>query len=330
MRSYDDVLTAICDILLDLHRGCRNRAGDEFPAWAMCLVGKVIPHDACFWETGAVVEEKITVHTRWMTDIPAASTILVSEQHKEPGIFSSKLLEHAGRVVGFTHDELQNESVYESLYSPLGIRQLMGIYFPNERTGLQDSILLCRSGAGMPFSENERLALESLVPHLIEAHRVSYLSGMRSADAAGKPYQGAAAADLMGVLHAIDDDFLRIAQLEWPRWRGPILPESLRAMLQEGTDTIFYDKTVIRYARVSDMFYLDIRTRTPVDDLSEREREIGHFFAKGETYKAIARNFDISPSTVRNHLSTIYRKLGIRSKAELVMLFSKSRDFPNF
>lgn len=323
------MLTGICDILLELHRGCRNRAGDDFLIWAMSLVGKMIPHDACFWETGAVVEGEIVVHTSWMKNISAES-ILVWKRHKHAVTSSSKLLENAGKVVNFIHAELQKESAYEPLCRPLGVEQLLGIYFPNERTCLHDAISLCRSCADTPFSELERLALEGLVPHLIEARRINYLSGMRSAGAAAIRYKGAAAADFKGVLHAIDDDFLRVAQLEWPHWRGPVLPEPLRAMLQEGTDTVFCDKTVVRYARVSDMFYLDIRARTPVDDLSEREREIGHFFARGRTHKAIARNFDISPSTVRNHLSAIYRKLGIRSKAELATLFSKSRDFPNF
>ena len=52
-------------------------------------------------------------------------------------------------------------------------------------------------------------------------------------------------------------------------------------------------------------------------DLSSRELEIAHFYAGGATYQKISDNLCIAPSTVRTHLATIYRKLGVSSKLEL-------------
>ncbi|MFB9148911.1 tetratricopeptide repeat protein [Roseovarius ramblicola] len=40
-------------------------------------------------------------------------------------------------------------------------------------------------------------------------------------------------------------------------------------------------------------------------------------YAAGETYQEIAARLNIAPSTVRTHLSTIYRKLGVSSKLDL-------------
>lgn len=51
--------------------------------------------------------------------------------------------------------------------------------------------------------------------------------------------------------------------------------------------------------------------------LSVREREIADAYAQGNNYRQIAERFFISPSTVRTHLATIYRKLGVSSKLEL-------------
>ena len=51
--------------------------------------------------------------------------------------------------------------------------------------------------------------------------------------------------------------------------------------------------------------------------LSPREKEIAVAFARGDNYQRIAANFHIAPSTVRTHLATIYRKLGVSSKIEL-------------
>lgn len=53
------------------------------------------------------------------------------------------------------------------------------------------------------------------------------------------------------------------------------------------------------------------------EQLSPREREIAQAYANGDNYRQIAERLFIAPSTVRTHLATIYRKLGISSKLDL-------------
>jgi PAS domain S-box-containing protein len=52
--------------------------------------------------------------------------------------------------------------------------------------------------------------------------------------------------------------------------------------------------------------------------LSERQGEILRRVAQGDEVAAIARELVISESTVRNHLSGIYQKFGVHSRAALV------------
>jgi TolB-like protein/DNA-binding CsgD family transcriptional regulator len=52
--------------------------------------------------------------------------------------------------------------------------------------------------------------------------------------------------------------------------------------------------------------------------LSRRETEIATAYARGATYRAIAERLGIAPTTVRAHISTVYRKLGVGSKIELL------------
>jgi len=52
-------------------------------------------------------------------------------------------------------------------------------------------------------------------------------------------------------------------------------------------------------------------------DLSPRELQIAETYAAGASYQDIAQSLNIAPSTVRTHLATIYRKLGVSSKLEL-------------
>ncbi|MCR9109127.1 LuxR C-terminal-related transcriptional regulator [Marivita sp. XM-24bin2] len=53
-------------------------------------------------------------------------------------------------------------------------------------------------------------------------------------------------------------------------------------------------------------------------DLSHREVQIARAYASGQTYQSIANTLCIAPSTVRTHLASIYRKLDVSSKLELV------------
>lgn len=53
-------------------------------------------------------------------------------------------------------------------------------------------------------------------------------------------------------------------------------------------------------------------------DLSARELQIAQSYAGGATYQKISNDLCIAPSTVRTHLATIYRKLEVSSKLELL------------
>lgn len=58
-----------------------------------------------------------------------------------------------------------------------------------------------------------------------------------------------------------------------------------------------------------------------VEQLSSREEEIARAFSDGESYNQIADRLCIAPSTVRTHLTSIYRKLAVSSKLELHKYF---------
>ena len=55
-----------------------------------------------------------------------------------------------------------------------------------------------------------------------------------------------------------------------------------------------------------------------LDSLSPRESEVLQLFMEGSRVMNIARALCISQHTVRNHLQSVYRKLGVGSQAELI------------
>jgi DNA-binding NarL/FixJ family response regulator len=60
------------------------------------------------------------------------------------------------------------------------------------------------------------------------------------------------------------------------------------------------------------------RQEQPAAQLSEREREVLSLMAGGATNKEIAARLFLSPHTVKEHTSALYRKLKARNRAEAV------------
>jgi two-component system response regulator DesR len=60
------------------------------------------------------------------------------------------------------------------------------------------------------------------------------------------------------------------------------------------------------------------RSEEHAGPLSGREREVVGLIATGATNREIAQRLFLSPHTVKEHTSAIYRKLGVRNRAEAV------------
>jgi TolB-like protein/DNA-binding CsgD family transcriptional regulator len=56
--------------------------------------------------------------------------------------------------------------------------------------------------------------------------------------------------------------------------------------------------------------------------LTEREMMVAERYAAGESHKEVAAKLHVAPSTVRNHLAAIYRKLDVSNKPELIRALS--------
>jgi DNA-binding CsgD family transcriptional regulator len=62
--------------------------------------------------------------------------------------------------------------------------------------------------------------------------------------------------------------------------------------------------------------------------LTEREEQIVRMIVEGLPNREISKTLGLSPHTVKNHLFRIYNKLGISTRAELMLYALASRDVP--
>jgi DNA-binding NarL/FixJ family response regulator len=57
------------------------------------------------------------------------------------------------------------------------------------------------------------------------------------------------------------------------------------------------------------------RERSPLDDLTSRERDVLRLIAEGRSNEGIAKTFVLSERTVEGHVSSIFAKLGLPATA---------------
>lgn len=163
----------------------------------------------------------------------------------------------------------------------------------------------------------------SLVPHLVEAfnsvqmHRMYCLLRNRNRMLAG------AVANQDGVLTASDPAFIMLMRLEWPEWTGPHLP--IHIMTESNSSSIIKESNITLQTSWRDgSLFIYARPRLDVDSLSARELSVARRFGQGESYKEIARALRLSPTTVRNHIASIYTKMRISDKTSLTSMLSLS------
>src|SRR5262249_6856466 len=76
-------------------------------------------------------------------------------------------------------------------------------------------------------------------------------------------------------------------------------------------------KVVAEFARLSS----DARTPPPslIEPLSEREHEILGLIAKGASNREIAKRLFLAEGTVKNHITNILGKLGVRDRTQAAL-----------
>lgn len=66
------------------------------------------------------------------------------------------------------------------------------------------------------------------------------------------------------------------------------------------------------------------RARSALSELTSRELQIVNRLLAGDRVPAISRQLYLAQSTVRNHLSAVFAKLGVRSQQELIVLLRRA------
>jgi DNA-binding CsgD family transcriptional regulator len=303
---------------MGLHRASKEQSVAAFQNVAFECLQTAIDFDSAVWLTSVIHpdHDTATFHTRHFFKQPEQ---LLEDWMKCEGatVFPRKLFASPNLAFVCTPatDMMPEVAAHCRRY---GIDQILSIAQLEPIACMNEMISLYRADFDRPFTEEERLFLQALVPHLAETWRTNRMLRMSypSQPTCAEMFRSAVA-DAKGVLHIIEPGFIRLLQEEWPDWKGPCLPGELASEIRRKSEIFAGNEIVVGISDLHDQFLLRGRTKSILDTLSQRKREVAMLFSNGSTHKEIAVALDLSPATVRNYLNSVYSTLGIGSKAEL-------------
>jgi DNA-binding NarL/FixJ family response regulator len=175
-------------------------------------------------------------------------------------------------------------------------------------------------------------ALRTLAEYLVHASDLTLSLFVQQDDRLeqmGRSSRGLAAlVDAEGAVFAATDRFL--AGLGKRSRLEPVvhLPFPVPSLAPSGAANLRHGGQHWRLLCMGGLYSVHVRQPQLLDVLSPREQQIAYALAKGLTFKSIAAQCQIAVSTVANHASRIYRKLGVFRREELMALMQSARIDP--
>ncbi len=90
----------------------------------------------------------------------------------------------------------------------------------------------------------------------------------------------------------------------------------MRAIEEVMSDTTWFSRSVVEKLAQLRSGEVD---QTGIDELTARERQVLSYVAKGSNNETISSELGLATQTVRNYISSIYEKLGLHTRAEVIV-----------
>ncbi|CAN7488643.1 LuxR C-terminal-related transcriptional regulator [Massilia sp. LjRoot122] len=194
-------------------------------------------------------------------------------------------------------------------------------------SGRVTAISFWRASRRARFSDDAVALADLMLPHLIQARQVNERLTAHSAQAPAT----SVISDLSGKVYFAHYDAISLLQEEWPQWSPPLLPDELVAALRSDRTQSYLGRRLAIRARVEgSVLNLSVARRvSAASTLTPAELRSATLAARGLQYKEIAKQLGLSPSTVRNQLSSAYRKLDVANKTSLSRALMEAGILPH-
>lgn len=313
-------------VLLELTRMCYELPIDEFRQQALGTIGRAISCDKAWWALVTEREQALQIHSSCQIGLPDGCEELLNLTHGE-NVVGNRCRSAPGEAFVFGPECLYGNMATAVLAAYMDIQHVIAVTVANPQLNQSMFLSFARRETDQRFTESDRRLVQLVTPHLIELEQINFFLQIAQWRSSSFPQQaGLAVVDANSIIHAADSAFIRLLTEEWPSWNGPKLPEALVGAIGHGATGFLGKQVAGEFSNVGKLLTITLRERSPLEELRQREREIALAFARGDSYKEVAKSLSISPATVRHHLRKIYEKLGISDKAALANLINLSGD----
>lgn len=304
------------NFIANIYRSVQFRGTEGFRPSALQSLGVLIPFDGALWGTGnfdsQVFHSAVTLGVR--EDYPQAL-----ERNREHNPLLPALMANIGTAIDmatvFPDEEFYESGIYRRCFGHYGVERIMSYVDLDRRSNIYTLISLYRFDRDNVYSEAERALFERAAYHMMHAAMHAFFVHI-AAESGASTDISAAICDSHGLFYQAMPEFLDLVDQHFPDWRSQALPFAL----PPPGERVVENGLCIDSEAFGDLFCVRVWEERPTDTLPERDRDIVNGVCKGMTFKEIAREMDLAPSTVSNRLYRIYRKLGVTSRASLARL----------
>ncbi|OOG50697.1 helix-turn-helix transcriptional regulator [Polaromonas sp. C04] len=312
------------ELLLAIYRGAREIPLQDFQEFALDHVKTIVHFDMARWGVSVQDSRGVDYHHPCVLNDPPEALQIYAEI-RDQDISPRQVLDHPGRAFNYHLTALSSVDRSTSGIFAYARRfrheHALIVGFKSPDTGLVKSVSLYGAYTNRPFTEVQRTFIQAVVPHLMEAWTINHAVHLEKMRALfGEKAWSMAIADGAGHLLFTEDDFESLLCSEWPASRHLTVPGPLYdAVTGRDTRSWYEGRALVVVATpIKGFLFLRGRRRLPVDSLKPRERQVARQIAQGLTHKEIARQLNIAPATVRNHMQSMLERSHVRNNAELV------------
>ena len=302
--------------IANIYRSVQFRGTENFREATLRSLGVLVPFDGALWGTGNYNSREFhsSILMGMHPDYPKALEKTVDINPIYP-----RLMHNVGQAVDMAQAcpdaQFYASDIYRRCFSRFGVERILSCVDVDPRTNIYTLISLYRFDRDEVFTSEERALFERAAYHMMHASMHAFFLHV-AAESGADAETGAAICDSHGMFYQAMPEFIDLLEQHLPHWQGDQLPFDL----PPPGERVVINGLCVESQPYADLYCLRVWEQRPTDTLSQRDRDIVNRVCKGMTFKEIAREMDLAPSTISNRLYRIYRKLGVTSRAGLARL----------
>ena len=313
--------------LLDLYVDAQNYGVEEFCDESLKKIKKYLPFDSAIIAEGhktgqLAVAASVHLHNqpieKW-SDYQSIRNIDPAAQRAttNPGAIITYDSAYAprGREFSFFRNYLRT---YEVSHALLTFTESKANF---KNTHKLRAISLWRASEKSPYTHQEEQLASNLFDHVLRARELNQ-HNVLSSESPDNLVRTVICTRLGHVL-VCDTTVSLLLRDEWPGWEPPLLPPKLLKFIFSSKKLSYQGHSLEATARpLGKNFVISLRPHVSIAGLTPAESNVARLAALPMSYKEIATKLGLSDATIRNQLHSVYQKLGVKGKSELIAIFT--------